>query len=534
MIVLRGGRLYDPANGVEGLVRDVWMADGRIIPPPAHPETVQEIDARGWWLAPGAVEIHTHIAGAPLRLARGFSLRELDEGVPLVPPPAVLGEAYLRMGYTAVFDAAMPPLLASLTHHDFSAMTSLDRGAYTLVGDHDLVLDAVRSGDSAALRDVLAWLLECSGGYALKLVNPAAGREHRDGSPTGGLDEISLPVGLSQRRVLLAVARAAQELALPHPVHMHAADLGKPGSWRGFCETAAALEGLPAHFCHIQFYCYGEGAHGGIRSAVREVVESISAYGQLSFDIGQVVFGPALVVTADQQAVGNLKSVKNPRWAAQALEGEGEMGGMALDYLARNPVGAVQWAAGLELLLRFPDPSRLFLTTDFPNGGPFTAYPSILALLMDAEYRAEQLSQVHPAARTQTGLAELEREYTFGEVVAMTSWGPARALGLRDRGHLAPGAVADVRCYRAGEDPQKMFRFPALVVKSGQVILQDGARIASPPGRTLVCRPAWDRARLPRFQDWAHELLTLSATQYGWPGREQAGNVEEVPCRSEV
>ena len=28
---LKGGRIYDPANGVRGEVRDLWLRDGRIV-----------------------------------------------------------------------------------------------------------------------------------------------------------------------------------------------------------------------------------------------------------------------------------------------------------------------------------------------------------------------------------------------------------------------------------------------------------------------------------------------------------------------
>jgi len=31
---LKGGRVYDPANGIDGEFRDVWMKDGQIIAAP--------------------------------------------------------------------------------------------------------------------------------------------------------------------------------------------------------------------------------------------------------------------------------------------------------------------------------------------------------------------------------------------------------------------------------------------------------------------------------------------------------------------
>ena len=46
---LAGGTVYDPANGIDGLVRDIWIADGRIVEPPADPTVrpSRTIDASG-------------------------------------------------------------------------------------------------------------------------------------------------------------------------------------------------------------------------------------------------------------------------------------------------------------------------------------------------------------------------------------------------------------------------------------------------------------------------------------------------------
>ena len=53
--VLRGGRVYDPINGVDGELRDVWMQDGRIIAAPGNPDVRAEIivDVTGMIIMPG-------------------------------------------------------------------------------------------------------------------------------------------------------------------------------------------------------------------------------------------------------------------------------------------------------------------------------------------------------------------------------------------------------------------------------------------------------------------------------------------------
>src|SRR5207245_8707314 len=132
-------------------------------------------------------------------------------------------------------------------------------------------------------------------------------------------------------------------------------------------------------------------------------------------------------------------------------------------------VSAVQWAVGLELLLLVRDPWRVFLTTDHPNGGAFTAYPSILRLLMDRRSRAAVLARAHPRLGERCGLAAIDREYSLDEIAVITRAGPARALGLAAKGHLAPGADADLVLYDPGRDPEAMFRTPVAVIKEGVV-----------------------------------------------------------------
>ena len=59
----------------------------------------------------------------------------------------------------------------------------------------------------------------------------------------------------------------------------------------------------------------------------------------------------------------------------------------------------LQWAIGLELFLLVQNPWQVFLTTDHPNGGCFWRYPEIVQLLMDVDFRREQIRKLPPTAR---------------------------------------------------------------------------------------------------------------------------------------
>ena len=62
------GRVYDPANGVNGAVQDVCVRDGKIVAD--VPPDAKRIDAAGMVVMPGGVDIHCHIAGPKVNLAR--------------------------------------------------------------------------------------------------------------------------------------------------------------------------------------------------------------------------------------------------------------------------------------------------------------------------------------------------------------------------------------------------------------------------------------------------------------------------------
>ena len=89
-------------------------------------------------------------------------------------------------------------------------------------------------------------------------------------------------------------------------------------------------------------------------------------------------------------------------------------------------------------------------------------------------------------------LPELDREYTLYEIAIVTRAGTARALGLKNKGHLGVGADADIAIYRKLDDKEAMFAKPYLVLKDGCVVVRDGRIVHGHQGRTLYVAPPYD------------------------------------------
>jgi formylmethanofuran dehydrogenase subunit A len=174
----------------------------------------------------------------------------------------------------------------------------------------------------------------------------------------------------------------------------------------------------------------------------------------------------------------------------------------------------VQWAVGLELLLLIDDPWRIFLTTDHPNGACFWRYPEIIHLLMNADLRRERVKALPPKALARTVLLDLDREYTLSEIAIITSAGPAKALGMTQKGHLGVGADADVTIYHEKPDGELLFRYPRYVIKAGEIVVEEGDIRQMSAGREFVVRPGYDQSIETYLRPLFQQYYTMSFENY--------------------
>jgi formylmethanofuran dehydrogenase subunit A len=295
-------------------------------------------------------------------------------------------------------------------------------------------------------------------------------------------------------------------------VHIHCNNLGIPGNAAVTLATMQAMAGRRAHFTHLQFHAYGGP---GWSSGARPLIEYVNGHSELSVDVGQVMFGPATTVTADGPVEYLLHKSSGRKWVNIDIELETGCGIVPFLYKDKAAVTALQWAVGLELFLLSADPWRVVLSTDHPNGGSFLSYPQLIQLLMDREVRNERLKQINPKLLAGSALADgLDREYTLNEIAIITRAGPARLLGLGHKGHLGPGADADVTVYARDSDVAAMFATPRYVIKGGALVVEEGQLRRAPAGRRLHVRPGYDESLLPDLRRFFDEYSTVAFENY--------------------
>ena len=187
LLKISGGTVYDPANGVDGQVLDIWIDGGRIVAPPADPTVrpARTIDARGLVVMPGGIDMHCHIAGPKVNMARKMLPDENRRARPVrrtalthsgsmgsVPSTYATGYKYAGLGYTTAFDAAIPALSARHAHQEFADTPCIDKGFYVLMGNNHYIMRAIQRREHERARAFIGWLLGAAKGYAAKLVNP--------------------------------------------------------------------------------------------------------------------------------------------------------------------------------------------------------------------------------------------------------------------------------------------------------------------------------------------------------------------------
>lgn len=529
LIKLANGTVYDPTNGVDGERRDLYLRDGRIVGAPNSSERIdRELDLAGKLVMAGAIDLHTHIGGGKVNIARAMMVEDhrahLIERRPLTrcgvghaaPSTFTTGYRYAEMGYTACFEPAILPVNARQAHMEMGDTPIVDKGGYVMLGSDDFLLRMLaQKRDQQAINDYVAWTIQATQCIGLKVVNPGGINAFKFNQRKLELDEENSHYRCTPREILRVLTRALHDLGVPHPLHVHASNLGIPGNVDTTVATMQASEGLAMHLTHIQFHSYGAEGDRKFSSGAARIAEAINGNPHISADVGQIMFGQTVTASGDTMAQHRNSALAKPnKYVVMDIECDAGCGVVPFKYREQNFVNALQWAIGLEIFLLVNDPWRIFLTTDHPNGAPFTSYPHLIRLLMDKTFRNEQIVRLPPEAAAASTLGSITREYSLYEIAIMTRAAPAKILGLRDRGHLGVGAAADVTVYEPMSDWEKTFAAPRYVFKDGEMVVESGKVTKVTWGNTHVVKPSFDRGIEHSLKEYFDRYHTIQLENF--------------------
>ncbi len=549
---ITGGTIIDPENGVDGEVRDLFIRNDRIVGEPAANRRIDAaIDATGKTIMAGAIDLHTHIGGGKVNIARTMmtddhriyvdqhtDLKRAGSGI-ATPSTTSTGYRYVEMGYTACFEPAVLPSNARQAHMEMADTPMVDTGGYVLLGNDDFLLKSMSQGaEQSLINDYVAWTLTATQCIGIKVVNPGGINAFKFNARKLDIDEPNPHYGVSARDIVRVLSRALSELGVPHPLHIHCSNLGIPGNYESTLQTIAAAEGHPIHLTHVQFHSYGKDGPYNFSSKAARITEKINSHSNVTTDVGQIMFGQTVTCSGDTMLQYRHRNHASPRkWTCMDIECDAGCGVVPFRYRNKQFVNALQWAIGLETFLMIDDPWRVFLTTDHPNGAPFTSYPHLIKLLMDKTFRNDHLANIHKGAAEMSHLGAIEREYSLYEIATMTRAAPARILGLSDRGHLGENAAADIVIYHTLEDKEKMFAKPWRVLKNGKVIVENGEIVDSAKGKTHTIQPQYDKSIEQKLKDYFDKYQTIRFGNFAIKDDEMAENIgSEIsihPCSRE-
>jgi formylmethanofuran dehydrogenase subunit A len=515
-LIVKNGFVYDPLNRIDGEKMDLAVSDGKIVGK-VDEEKAKVVDASGMIVMPGGVDIHTHIAGAEVNSGRLLRpedhFRDVEaktattrSGVGYsVPSTFTTGYRYARMGYTTIMNPSMPPLEARHTHEELDDTPMVDKASYPLLGDWWFTLEYLRDGKIKECAAHVAWIMVATKGYAIKIVNPGGLEAWGFGQNVRNIDDPVPHFNLTPKEIIRGLCKVNKLLHMPHTIHVHTNNLGKPGNYATALDTMKCVENLAMedkpviHITHCQFSAYKGSNWQTLRSGAEEIAKYVNHHRHVTLDLGQVVFTDTTTMTADGPFQYGLYQLTSNKWVNHDVETETSSGIVPFRYRRKSYVHATQWSIGLELGLLVEDPWRIYLTTDHPNAAPFITYPRIISWLMSRNARDATTKKISKRARQKSLLPSIKREYSFYEIAIVTRAGQAKSLGLTQKGHLGIGADADIAIYNINPelvDPSRKYKVvrrafenTAYTIKNGEIVAKDG-KIAKPVrGKTFWVNP---------------------------------------------
>ena len=522
-LLIRGGHVID-GTGAPGREADVSVLDGRVVavePRSARPAR-RVIDARGQVVAPGLIDIHTHSdftlplnPRAESKIRQGVTLEVVGNCgfsvAPVLPGRAQMQREYLASSapwlefpestfadYVAAFPATSVNVILQVGHNTLRLMTTGLENRPVTVAELRAMERMLEEALAAGAWGLSSGLFTAPGNFADAAEIHALARvlrRHGAAYSTHMRDESD--------QVFEAV-REAIAVAEATGVHVHIAHLKLSGvnNWGGAAKLLAEIEaarqrGLPVD---CDAYPYDTATNplrnllprwvmeGGIpamlerlrvrdvRSRIRDEIArgGLTNFGRIpSWDVVRVAISPRMPENAGR-TLGDIARSRG----VDPIDAVGDY--VLADRGETRILITSMTDADVHEITRAPwvtvgsDGNALAVTGVTGQGKPHPRYYGTHAHVLGPCVRDLRLLTLETAVAKMTGLA-------------------ARALGLRDRGVLRPGAWADVVVFDPAriadrstyEEPHRYAAGVSTVLVNGQVTIDGGDHTGALPGRVI-------------------------------------------------
>ena len=346
----------------------------------------------------GGIDLHTHIGGGKVNLARLLMPEDHRRGRDPWPRPPTRSScrpaaAARRARWppaTATSRWATPrpssrrwwPATRATPTWRWATSPILDHGAYVMLGNDELFLQmlAERRGLRAHPRLRRPGWCNATKAMGVKVVNPGGISAFKFNQRKLDVDERARALAASRRGRWCTRWRArctswACRIRCTSTAATSAWPATSTRRWRPSTRSTAC----PAHLTHVQFHAYGtEGPKKFSSAALRAGRGGERATRTSRIDVGQIMFGQTVTASGDTM---RQHAQRRPRAARASGSARTSSATPAAAWCrsataSRATSTRCSGRSGWSCSCWCDDPWRVVLTTDHPNGGPFTQLPA--------------------------------------------------------------------------------------------------------------------------------------------------------------
>ncbi len=231
---ITGGRVFDPAQGWQGEVRDLYLDGDRMVSQLSKVDAV--IEARDQAVTPGGIDLRGQVATYGLNFLRLWGM---------CPSPEKLGETYAALGYTHVHEPYVTLATAAYVHRELAALPVVDVSASLVVNLRDLDLCLRETNKLPELAETLQFFQEKTRTLNFRVVEPWVRHRqefyaHRILPLEETLEILARLAGELTTTLMIESSPEVLRAALPEPRVFHLAALGAALTADDLVEAALA------------------------------------------------------------------------------------------------------------------------------------------------------------------------------------------------------------------------------------------------------------------------------------------------------